>query len=155
MNFLEAFKKITTQQQLMLKKLPVSEFIPQRRPMIMIDRIEGLVDGVVKTSMKVEACNIFVEDDKLSMEGLIENMMQSCAARMGCLGYLTDTPVKIGVVAEISNCNFSRLPHCGEQIVTEVFSLYEAFNLSAAQAIVRTGIEELASAKVKIVLGVE
>ena len=70
------------------KETPITSLIPQRPPFVMVDRVISCdeVDAVAEFSIKED--NIFLDDEKLSPAGIIENMAQSCAARMGCINQM-------------------------------------------------------------------
>ena len=57
--------------------------IPQRAPIVMVDRFLGLEDGISTTCLEVRADNIFCNDGCLNECGVIEHIAQSAAARVG------------------------------------------------------------------------
>ena len=66
------------------KSVAITELIPQRPPMVMVDRFEGIdAEDQSHTSLTVREDNLFVEEGALTECGLIEHMAQSAAARVG------------------------------------------------------------------------
>ena len=104
------------------------------------------------TELVVREDNIFLDDQKLAPAGMIENMAQSCAARMGCVNRLRGESVKIGFIGDIRDCRIIRQPRCGETLTTHVHIIEEVFSLTLANVSVMVNDEEIASARIKIAL---
>lgn len=132
--------------------IDITTLIPQRRPFVMVDRVERSEEKDTFTSFLVREDCLFVDDGQLSSSGLIENMAQSCGARMGCIGLVLNTPVRKGVICDIRDCQLLRQPQCGERLQTQVHIIQEVFNLTMADVSVRVGTELVASAIMKIAL---
>ena len=115
------------------KSIPITTLIPQRPPFVMVDRVTTFNDVDAITELTVREDNIFVDGGQLSAAGIIENMAQSCAARMGCL-------------------NIMRQPQQGEVVTTTVHIVEEVFHLTLADVCSMVGDETIASARVKIAL---
>ena len=122
-----------------LQGIPITDLIPQRPPMVMVDRVLHSSREDTETVFEIREDNILLEDGHLTMAGLIENMTQSCACRMGCNCLLDGTPVKIGVVGEIKNCTLERLPK-------------EVMHLTQAGVVVMAGEETIATSRLKIAI---
>lgn len=132
--------------------LPITSLIPQRPPFVMVDRVVSCdaVDAV--TEFCVREDNIFLDDHELAATGLIENMAQSCAARMGCISRMRQDAIKIGFIGDIRNCMIERRPRCGETLTTQVHIVEEVFHLTLATVTTTVGDEVIANARVKIAL---
>lgn len=132
--------------------VPITQLIPQRPPFVMVDRIVSCdaTDAVAEFTVRED--NIFLDDMLLSAAGIIENMAQSCAARMGCLNILRHEDVQIGFIGDIRDCRILRQPLLGDTVHTTVHILEEVFNLTLAEVSSRIGDEVIASARVKIAL---
>ena len=113
--------------------IPITTLIPQRPPFVFVDGVSSFSDDNTVTEFVVRPDNIFLDDGRLAAAGIIENMAQSCAARMGCL-------------------NILRQPLLGDTVHTTVHILEEVFNLTLAEVSSRIGDELIASARVKIAL---
>ena len=99
----------------MITALP---YIPQRPPFVMVDNLLSCDEIVVRTDFQICADNLFVQNGKFIEAGLMENIAQTCATRIGWLN--KDKPVRIGVIGSISNFELVRLPEVGERIETVV-----------------------------------
>lgn len=107
----------------------VQSLIPQRPPFVMIDRLEHFDMVVTQTSFTVRPDNIFVEDNLLSASGLLENMAQTCAARMGYINSLSNEGVKVGVIGTMRGFKILSLPQVGQRLFTSLQVQEEMFNI--------------------------
>lgn len=135
-----------------IKDIPLNELIPQRPPFVMIDRLLSIDAVYSVTELEVRNDNIFVEDERLTASGLIENIAQTCAARIGYINLNNGGTVKIGVIGSISNLNVTRTPKVGERLTTTIQLLKEVFNVTMVLASIKIGEEEIVSANMKIAL---
>ena len=123
--------------------LDVSEILPHRPPFILIDRLIHYDNHTtcVKTSYTVPACGIMLEDGHLSTGGLIENIAQSCAARIGFYDWLHEIPVKAGVIGSIKGFKAFSHPESGQTIITSITPKAEALGvlMADAQVFLETG----------------
>ena len=135
-----------------IEDISLRELIPQRPPFVMIDRLVS--SDVVYSVTELEVCpdNVFVSDGRMTAAGLVENIAQTCAARIGYINLNSGETVKIGVIGSISNLNIVRTPKVGEHLVTTIKLLEEVFQVTLVEAVVKSGDEELASCNMKIAL---
>ena len=131
-----------------IEDISLLELIPQRPPFVMVDRLLSCNETITMSQLEVREENIFVSQGHLSAEGLVENIAQTCALR---IGYLNDS-VKLGVIGAVSNFEVLRTPRVGEQIETTIDVLEEMFNITLVKAVVRCGDETIAEANMKIAL---
>ena len=135
-----------------LEDITLKELIPQRPPFVMIDKVVSCDMVFTTTELEVRGENLFVVNGRLSAEGLMENIAQTCAARMGYINLNNGEKVKIGVIGAVSTFEVIRTPKVGEQIVTTIEVIEELFQITLVKAVVRCGTEELANANMKIAL---
>ena len=135
-----------------IEDITLRELIPQRPPFVMIDRLLSSDAVYSVTELEVRNDNIFVEDERLTASGLIENIAQTCAARIGYINLNNGGTVKIGVIGSISNLNVTRTPKVGERLTTTIQLLEEVFNVTMVLASIKIGEEEIVSANMKIAL---
>ena len=134
------------------KDIPIKELIPQRPPFVMIDKMLSFDKNVTETQLEIRADNIFCKDGKLMAEGLMENIAQTCAARIGYVNLSKNEAVKIGVIGSVSNYEVFRLPKVGEVIITSVEVIEELLQITLVNAVVKCGDEMLAQSNMKIAL---
>jgi predicted hotdog family 3-hydroxylacyl-ACP dehydratase len=135
-----------------IKDITLNELLPQRPPFVMIDRLFSSDAVYSVTELEVRDDNIFVEDERLTASGLIENIAQTCAARIGYINLNNGSTVKIGVIGSISNLTVTRTPKVGERLTTTIQLLEEVFNVTMVHASIMIGDEEIVSANMKIAL---
>lgn len=134
------------------ENIKIYDIIPQRPPMVMIDCLLSCNQVVTSTSFEVRPDNIFVEEGHLAAEGILENIAQTCAARMGYFNLISETSVKLGFIGAVKNFEVSELPAVGDTLVTTVNVEQEVFNVTLVNASVRSGDREIASTTMKIAL---
>lgn len=83
----------------------ILDLIPQRRPFVMVDRLTECDDDGATSELTFKEDNIFRSGDVMTESGMMENIAQTCAARIGYLGLLNNEPVRIGVIGGIKTCN--------------------------------------------------
>lgn len=135
-----------------LHDIPITSLIPQRPPFVMVDRVLSCDIVTAVTELTVRPDNIFLDDGLLSAAGIIENMAQSCAARMGCVNRMNGEAIKIGFIGDIRDCQILRQPRCEEVMTTHVDIIEDVFNLTLANVTIRIANEVIASARIKIAL---
>lgn len=110
----------------------ILEYIPQRPPFVMVDNIISCDHLITLTNFKIKENCLFVENYLLSECGLIENIAQTCAAR---LGYLNDNqPVRIGMIGAIDNFELFERPKIKTEIFTEINVTTEVLNIIVLSA---------------------
>ena len=135
-----------------IEDITLSELLPQRPPFVMIDRLVSCDDVFAVTELTVRKDNIFVENKRLTSSGLIENIAQTCAARIGYLNLNAGGTVKIGVIGAISNLDIVRTPKVGEKLETTIELISEVFQMTLVEAVIRINGDEIVRANMKIAL---
>ena len=135
-----------------IEDITLKELLPQRPPFVMIDRLVSCDMVYTVTELEVRPDNVFVDNGRLTASGLVENIAQTCAARIGYINLCNGKAVKIGVIGSISNLEIIRTPRVGEHLVTTIRLVEEVFQLTLVEAVVKSGDEELARCNMKIAL---
>ena len=130
----------------------ISELIPQRKPIIMVDEFLGIEDEVSRTQFTVCSDNIFVDNGVLSECGLIEHIAQSAAARSGYEFKEKHLPVPIGYIGAINDFTITDNPKTGDIILTEIEILQKVFNITLIRARCYVEDKEIATCRMKIFL---
>lgn len=123
-------------------------YIPQRPPILMVDTFLECSNSLIITSFKIPEDHIFVQNGILRSAGLIENIAQTCATRIGWLN--RDKPVKIGVIGSISNLEITSFPVAGQTLITRVDILSEIFEATVVQAEIKCEGETIAHCDMKV-----
>ena len=130
----------------------MKELIPQRPPFVMIDKLLSFDMTVTVTQLEIRADNVFCKDGRLSAEGLMENIAQTCAARMGYINLTKNEAVKIGVIGAVNNFEVFRTPKVGDVIVTTIEVIEEMFQITMVKATIKCGDETIVQGNMKIAL---
>ncbi len=137
----------------LLAAIDIHELLPQQEPFVMVGRVTSFTDRVLETETVVDAANIFVEDGRFTSTGLIENIAQTCAARIGYINkYILLKGIQVGVIGAIRDLHVSREPRVGETLHTRLEVREEIFGMILADAWVTCGDEEIVSTNIKIAL---
>lgn len=124
------------------EKIDIRTLIPQRAPFVMVHRLIKATQEHAISDFTVKEDNILVVNGRLPIEGLIENVAQSCAAYLGYSNLQSGEPIKIGIVGAIKDFEVLRLPLVGEMITTYIELLEMIFNMALVHASVTiNGIE--------------
>jgi predicted hotdog family 3-hydroxylacyl-ACP dehydratase len=133
------------------EQINIEELLPQSPPFIMLDALTHFDQVITRTRMKVKADNIFVKNDQFIESGIIENIAQTCAARMGYINkYIYKNSVKIGFIGAIRNLTIERLPKIGETIITQINTIEEVFQMTLVSVIVKIENETISTGEMKI-----
>ncbi len=136
-----------------LKTINILELLPQRPPFIMVDKLLYFDEVRTNTCLTVRADNIFVDDDTMTATGLIENIAQTCAVRLGYINrYIYKKDIKIGFIGAIKNLKIYRLPKLGEELFTSIVVEEEIFQMTLVNAEIKIGDDTLVSAVMKIAM---
>jgi predicted hotdog family 3-hydroxylacyl-ACP dehydratase len=101
--------------------------------------------------MNITADNLFVEDNSFSASGMIENIAQTCAVRIGYVNkYIFGKDVQIGFIGALRNMEVFGLAKVGQTITTLVDVREEVFGMTLASAVVRQGDRTLMTTEMKI-----
>jgi predicted hotdog family 3-hydroxylacyl-ACP dehydratase len=128
----------------------ITEYIPQRPPVVMISGLLEVKDNITRTGLQIAADNLFVENGKLMPPGLLENMAQTAAARVGYVAQQENTPVPIGFIGAVKDFEVFELPPAGSFIetITEIQS--QVFNATMVAAKVMLDGKLMAQCELKI-----
>ena len=125
--------------------LDILTILPHRRPFVLIDRLEAYdeTSTSVTTSYTIPQDGVFVENNIFKAEGIMENIAQSCAARIGFFDWLHELPVKPGVIGSVKGLSIISFPKAGEKIFTYITPKAEALGVLLAEAKVKTESGEI------------
>lgn len=136
-----------------LQKIDILTLLPQRPPFVMIDHLTHFDEVVTTTDFEVREDNLFMENGILNPCALVENIAQTCAARMGYINqYIYQESVKLGFIGSIKNLTVLRPARLGEILSTKIEVLEEIMQMTLVEATVKVGAETIVTAKMKIAL---
>ena len=132
--------------------LPQEINIPQKPPMVMVDRLTGVVENVTTTTFLIRDDNIFCENGELREPGLIENMAQTAAAGTGATTGDSSAEAPAGIIGGIRSLKISAFPKTGQEITTRITVLHQVFDATIALGEVFLEDQLIASCELKIFL---
>ena len=135
-----------------VSEVDILELIPQRPPFIMVDRLLHFDRIVTTAEFAVREDNIFLEGDELQPEGLVENIAQTCAARIGYVNLMNKESVRLGFIGAVRNLSILGTPKIGETIETTITVKEEIFQMTLVDAEIRLNGSVIVNAEMKIVL---
>ena len=136
-----------------IDKIDIHELLPQREPFVMVGRMVYFDMGRCATRTRIAPGNLFVEKGRFTASGIIENIAQTCAARIGYINkYILKKGIQLGFIGAIRNMNLYRSPEAGEEIETEIVTIEDVLGMTLVSAKVTAGEETIAEAEIKIAL---
>lgn len=136
-----------------LRKIDVHELLPQQEPFVMIGSLVHFDQTLTVTETLVKGDNLFVDDGYMSASGLMENIAQTCAARIGYVNkYVLKKGIQLGFIGAVRNFQVHQLPKVGDMLITRVEVKEEIFGMTLAEATIKCGGNILVSTEMKIAI---
>lgn len=134
-----------------IQQINIRELLPQQPPFVMVDKLLAVSEAAITTGLTVRADNLFVENGQFTQAGIVENMAQTGAAKLGYVNkYVEQGTVKLGFIGEIKKLSFAELPVVGDELVTTVEVQNEVLSTLIVQTRVETAGRLVASGSMKI-----
>lgn len=136
----------------MMEIVDVTKLVPQRAPILMVDRLTDATDDVAVTGFVVKADNYFLDDDGLLAEvGLIEHIAQSASAFAGYKALLAGaSEPPVGYIGKIKKFHCYRRPAPGEELNTTITMGAEVAGVTIIKGETRVKGETVADTQMKI-----
>ena len=135
-----------------ISSVNVLDLIPQRPPFIMIDCLTHFDPVITSSRFTVRDNNLFFSEGRLLASGLIENIAQTCAARIGYINRLSNEVIKLGFIGAVRNLKIYKTPLAGDTIYTTITVKEEVVQMTLVDAVVKLNDETIAEAEMKIAL---
>lgn len=134
-----------------LRAIDVHQLLPQQEPFVMISNLVYFDERKTVTELLVSPDNILLQNGKLTAEGLMENIAQTCAARIGYVNkYIRLKGIQIGYIGAVRNMEAMKLPQVGDVITTTVDVLEEVFGMTLAHAEISLKGQVIVTTEMKI-----
>ncbi len=119
-------------------QIPIGGILPQRAPFIMVSQLLHYDEIVTSTRFQITEDNLFCQNGVFVASGIVENIAQTCAARIGYINkYILHKDVNIGFIGAVRNLEILQLLKVGETIETRIEVLSSSFGLTLAHGEVR------------------
>jgi predicted hotdog family 3-hydroxylacyl-ACP dehydratase len=102
------------------QEFDIHELIPQRPPMIMIDKLVYVSENTGRGILYILESNLFCENKCLPESGLIEFIAQTAAAFMGYRKKTNNSSVSEGYIGAVKNLSINYLPPINNEIQSEI-----------------------------------
>lgn len=134
-----------------VRSIDVHTVLPQQEPFVMIGTMTHFEMGTSTTETTISADNIFVDSGCFSPSGIMENIAQTCASRIGFYNkYILHKDVQVGFIGAVRDFEVNSLPKVGDIITTRVDIIEEIFGMTLASATVCCAGTVLATARIKL-----
>lgn len=134
-----------------LRGIDIHELLPQQEPFVMISSLVRFDMQTTVTETVVSADNLFVEDGVFTAPGIVENIAQTCAARIGYVNkYILKKGIQLGFIGAIRDLKVKDLPKVGDTITTSISVIDSVFGMTLVDAVVLNNGAEVVSAHMKI-----
>lgn len=134
-----------------LRGIDIHELLPQQEPFVMISSLVRFDMQTTVTETIVSADNMFVEDGVFTAPGIVENIAQTCAARIGYVNkYILKKGIQLGFIGAIRDLKVKDLPKVGDTITTTISVIDSVFGMTLVDAVVLNNGAEVVSAQMKI-----
>lgn len=111
----------------------VEKLIPQRSPIIMVDKLLDFEDNKVVAGLTISKSNIFTDNNTFTAPGLIEHMAQSVALYNGYKYFIKNIPAPVGYIGAIKKVSILELPKAGKELVSKVEILHDIMGVLMVQ----------------------
>lgn len=128
----------------------IKMFMPQREPIVMVDKLFEADHTHAVTGLTVYADNMFVQDGLFIEAGLIEHAAQSASVLVGYEAYKNQRKAPVGYIGEVKKCHFFSLPTVGDELITSITIISELDGLSLVKAAVSVNDNVLFDCQMKI-----
>lgn len=135
------------------RDIDIRTIIPQQASFVMVDRLVHFDNIFTKTEFEIRPGNLFLEEGKFLEAGLIENIAQTCAARMGYINtVILKDKVRLGFIGAMKSLVIHKLPGVYSLLETTVEVVNEVFNITLVNATTLCNGEVLVTCEMKISL---
>ena len=137
---------------ILLQDNNILKLIPQREPIVMVDKFGDLYAEGASSALTIHKNNIFLKNGYLREPGLIEHVAQSAAAFAGYEAFQHNLPPKLGYIGEIKRCRIYKLPTIGQELNTDLTILAKVGNITLLSAQVKVDGQQIMECQMKIFL---
>lgn len=137
-----------------MKNKDIKRLIPQRAPIMMVDKLIKVDGDTAITGLIVRVDNYFIDEDGLMAEpGLIEHIAQSASAFTGYRAMIAGAIIPpLGLIGEVKKFYCNRCPKIGDELRTTITMETEIAGVTIISGETRISNEIIAGTQMKIVV---
>lgn len=128
----------------------ILDLIPQRTPIVMIDKLFYADKTSAATGLLIKEDNIFCKEGYLQEPGIIEHIAQSAAAQIGYFCKINNVIPPLGFIGAIKNLKINCLPAIGSALVTTITVLHEIMECTIISGKVTCNDKQIAECEMKV-----
>lgn len=136
----------------LVDKESITDYIPQKPPIVMVDAIISCDDVSVVTQFEIQSDNIFVRGNTLQEPGVIENMAQTAAAKAGYEVKKRNAEPFLGFIGAIKDLKIHFLPKVSSILRTTVTVKMDVMGITLINAVSECEGNTVAECEMKIVI---
>jgi 3-hydroxyacyl-[acyl-carrier-protein] dehydratase len=133
----------------------ITQYIPQRFPIVMIHNLVEASDDHAVTQLEIEPDNVFVAEGHFGEPGLVENIAQTAAVHIGYQCAKRNVPIPIGYIAAIKDLKINHLPAVKKTVTTTIKITNKVLELTVVEGKVELEGQVLCSCEMRIFAKVE
>lgn len=137
-------------EPLVVGKDNIIKYLPQRAPFVMVESLWLNNETTTVTSLSVTAENCLCENGSFTESGLLENMAQTAATRVGYGFTEKGLEVPVGFITAIKDLKVHAYPKVGQVIYTEAEHVNDVMNFSIVKGRVYVDRQLMAEAEVRV-----
>lgn len=137
-------------EPLLVTKEHITEYIPQKHPIVMIDTLDYCEGDTTKTSFTIEKDNIFVKDGMLHEPGIVENIAQTAAAKAGYEVKKHGAEPLLGFIGAVKDLKIHSFPKIGDVLKTTVVIKTEVMGVTLIEGTSFCNGNKIAECEMKI-----
>ncbi|MGA2824330.1 MAG: hydroxymyristoyl-ACP dehydratase [Bacteroidales bacterium] len=143
---------MASSEKIIATEAKIGQYIPQKPPIIMIEKLLEVTDTKTVTSFFIKDDNLFCSEGFFREPGLIENMAQTAAAGVGYISKEAGKEPPLGFIGGLRNLHIHELPKVGSEIRTEVTVEHEVFDATVVNGKIYLQERCIAECEMKIFL---
>jgi 3-hydroxyacyl-[acyl-carrier-protein] dehydratase len=128
----------------------IVKYLPQRDPFVMVESLWLNNETTTVTSLTITDSNCLTENGFFTESGLLENMAQTAAVRVGYGFTERGLEVPVGFITAIKDLKVHAYPKVGEVIYTEAEHVNDVMNFSIVKGRVYVNQQLMAEAEVRV-----
>lgn len=128
----------------------IVKYLPQRDPFVMVESLWLNNETTTVTSLTITDSNCLVENNYFTESGLLENMAQTAAVRVGYGFTEKGLDVPVGFITAIKDLKVHAYPQVGDLIYTEAEHVNDVMNFSIVKGRVYVNQQLMAEAEVRV-----
>jgi predicted hotdog family 3-hydroxylacyl-ACP dehydratase len=128
----------------------VQDFIPQRDPFVMVDKLIYADEKTSRTTLLIREGNIFAAEGFFSSAGMVEAMAQTAAAGVGYFFKSKNKPVPVGYIGAVQHLEIFEWPPVNQEIMLEILLHSKVLRVSLVSGTVKMDDRIIAKCELKI-----